>query len=53
MVIHYTDVNDLLCEILQDLPQLAILIINPGQTGGDVAVVLVVVRQTCGDLKRK
>ena len=51
LVIHHADVDDLLAEVLQDLPQLAVLVVGPGQAGSDVvAVLMVIVRQSCRDL---
>ena len=50
-MIHHTDVDDLLAEVLQDLAELAVLVVSPGEAGGYVVAVLVrVVRQSCGDL---
>ena len=45
LVVHYTDVDDLLSKVFQYLPELAVLIIGPGQTGGDVMTVLMIVRE--------
>ena len=42
-MIHHTDVDDLLAEFLQDLSQLAVLVVGPGQAGSDVVAVLVMV----------
>ena len=41
LVIHHTDVDDLLAEVLQDLAELAVLVVSPGQAGRDVVAVLV------------
>ena len=40
-MIHHTDVDDLLAEVLQDLAELAVLVVSPGQAGRDVVAVLV------------
>ena len=50
-MVHHTDVDDLLAEVLQDLAELAVLVVGSGKAGGEVVAVLVmVVRQACGDL---
>ena len=51
LVIHHADVDDLLAEVLQDLSQLAVLVVGPREAGSDVVAVLVmIVRQSCWDL---
>ena len=53
LMVHHTDVDDLLAEVLQDLPQLAVLV-GPGQAGSDVVAVLVMlVRHSGRDLEQK
>ena len=51
LVIHHADVDDLLAEVLQDLSQLAVLVVGAREAGSDVvAVLVVIVRQSCRDL---